>query len=340
MKVSDIVTELNELEQKRDEINTVLVERAFGEPRIILQSALERYQKKVDTFLDAEFVPFATVIFISATPNPLTLDVTGAPAQLTVMATFSNGQSKDVSKAKLPMMFFRDFDKLTNNMGVITSVDIGAYTGEETTFEVVKTNNGFDVDDSNDTQGLQVVPTANTNEFQIVDVNGNPIGVTFVTNGSELTGDNWLIDIYWANTGTVYSTDNPGIATVSNSGLVTAVGGGTANLIIRNGLQEVKVPVTVADTIAPEPPNLTSVASLSQGASLTFDPSISPDTTSYNVYVDGVKSVTGVIYDGNPATVTLTPADGVISYTITMTAVDSSGNESVQSNGFAVTPTV
>lgn len=335
MKVSDIVTELNTLEQKRDEINNVLVEAAYGEPQAILERALVNYQKKVDTFLDAEFEPVATVIYLNASPTTLSLNVDDT-AQLDVVATLSNGQTKNVTVNKLPMMLFRDFDKLANNVGVITSVDISGYSGDEATFEIVKTNNGFDVDDDKDTQGLQVVPTPNPNEFEIVDINGSPLGVKFVTNGEQSTGDNWLINIYWVSTGTTYSTDDPGVATVNEEGLVTAVGGGTANIIVQNGLQQVQIPITVTDTVAPEPPEILSIAALVEGAEITFDPSTSLDAATYNIYVNGVQTVTGVTT--SPVTITLSPADGITSYDITMTTVDSSGNESEQSNAVTVTP--
>jgi hypothetical protein len=337
MKVSDIVTELDDLETKRDEINTVLVEASFGEPKIILQRELENYQKKVDTFLDAEFEPISTVIYISATPTPLTIDVDGTQ-QLSVIATLSNGQTKDVTAPKVPMMLFRDFDKLTNNVGVMTSVDISGYVGEELTFDIIKTSNGFDVDDNKDTQGLQIIATVNPNEFEIVDKSGVSLGVKFVTNGAHATGDNWLIDIYWVNTGTIYSTDNPEVAEVNESGLVTALGGGTANIIVVNGLQNVSIPITVADVIAPEPPSILSITALEEGAEIQYDPSTSPDAATYNIYVDGVQSVTGVVYDGSPVTIALVPADGMISYSITMTTVDNSGNESAPSNAVAVVP--
>lgn len=334
MKVSDIIAELDELKRKRDEINNAIVSIPSGEATEVLQQALVEYQKRVDTFLYAEFEPLATVIYLTVTPNTLSLNVNDTQ-QLDVVATLSNGTTKNVTNNKHAVMLFRDFDRLHNNTGFITSVDISGYEGEERTFEIVKTNNGFDVDDDKDTQGLQVVPTGKPNEYQIVDLNGNPIGIKFVTNGAEIVGDNWLINVYWTSTGTIYSVDNPAVAQVSETGLVTAVGGGAANIIVRNGLQEVQVPITVITTEPPEPPQINSINAIENGAEIFFDPSVSPNVVSYNVYVDGNLHMTGVT--NTPVTIQLT-GDGVTSYTITMTAVDDSGNESEQSNAMDVIP--
>ena len=334
MKVSDIIAELDELERKRDEISNAIVSIPSGEATEVLQQALVEYQKRLDTFLDAEFEPLAAVIYLTVTPNTLSLGVNDTQ-QLDVVATLSDGTTKNVTNNKRAVMLFRDFDQLHNNTGFITSVDISGYTGEERTFEIVKTNNGFDVDDDKDTQGLQVVPTGNPNEYQIVDLNGNPIGIKFVTNGAEIVGDNWLINVYWTSTGTIYSVDNPAVAQVSETGLVTAVGGGTANIIVRNGLQEVQVPITVIDTEPPEPPQINSINAIENGAEIFFDPSVSTDAVSYNVYVDGTLYMTGVT--DTPVTIQLA-GDGVTSYTITMTAVDDSGNESEHSNAMDVIP--
>lgn len=334
MKVSDIIAELDELERKRDEISNAIVSIPSGEATEVLQQALVEYQKRVDTFLDAEFEPLAAVIYLTVTPNTLSLSMNDTQ-QLDVVATLSDGTTKNVTNNKRAVMLFRDFDQLHNNNGFITSVDISGYTGEERTFEIVKTNNGFDVDDDKDTQGLQVVPTGNPNEYQIVDLNGNPIGIKFVTNGAEIVGDNWLINVYWTSTGTIYSVDNPAVAQVSETGLVTAVGGGTANIIVRNGLQEVQVPITVIDTEPPEPPQINSIFAIENGAEIFFDPSVSPDAVSYNVYVNGTLYMTNVT--DTPVTIQLA-GDGVTSYTITMTAVDYSGNESEHSNAMDVIP--
>lgn len=126
------------------------------------------------------------------------------------------------------------------------------------------------------------------------------------------------------------------MAEVSETGLVTAVGGGgTANVIVRNGNQEVLIPITVVDTEPPEPPQINSINAIENGAEIFFDPSVSPDAVSYNIYVDGTLYMTGIT--DTPITISLT-GDGITSYTITMTAVDTSGNESEQSNAMTVIP--
>lgn len=336
MKAKDIVSELEELERKRDEISTVLTEASFGEPALILQGALEKYQKRVDTFLDAEYEPLAVSVAITVTPTPIAFDVNDT-AQLTVIATLSDGTTKDITPKDRPLMLFRDFDKLADNIGTVTKVDISGYLGQDITLEIVKTSTGFDVDNNLGTQGLEVA-TLGTNQYQVVDMTGAPIGVVFTTDGAEIVGDNWLIDIYIVNTGTKYTTDNPAVVGVSESGLVVGVGGGTANVIIENGLQQTSIPVTVGDMVPPSAPTIIDITGITEGADILFDPSPDLDVVSYNIYVDGVKAVTGVIYDGSVKTIPLIPADGVTSYSITMTALDGSGNESPQSVAEPVIP--
>ncbi|KZR57906.1 Ig-like domain-containing protein [Pseudobacillus badius] len=339
MKASDIIAELENLERKRDEINTALISTSLAEPQGVLHRALEVYQKRLDSFLNVEFEPMATVVYLAATPSTLSVDV-DSTSQLQVIATLSNGTTKDVSGNKIPIILFRDYDKLVNNIGVITSVDVSDYKGKDVTFEVVKTSTGFDVDDNFDTQGLEVAATGNLNEYEIIAYDGTSLGVKFVTNGQEVTGDNFLLDVYLVNSGTVYSCDDPTVAAVSDTGLVTGVGGGTATITVQNGLQTVNIPITVVDTVAPEPPSILSVEPIVEGAHIFFDPSIDKDVVSYNVYVDGVKFIVEVQYIDSmtPIGVLLTPADNLTEYSITMTAVDSSGNESEHSDPVTVTP--
>lgn len=334
VKVSSIVQELEELEQKRNEISTVLNESAYGEASIVLDRELDKYRKKVDTYLNAEFQPVSTVIYLSASAVSNIIDV-DSTTQLEVIATLSDGTTKDVTSQYTPVMLFRDYDDLSNNVGYITSVDISSYVGEETTFRIVKTSSGFNVIDHLDTQGLHVVATANTNEYSVVDINGDSIGIIFTTDGNEATEDNWLIDIYQTETGTTYASSDPSVLEVNESGLVTAVGGGSADIIIRNGVQEVTHTIEVTDTVAPEPPSITSLTEVSGGAEVAFDTSTSPDVDYYNILVDG--SVVETSITESPAFVSLT-ADGT-TYSITMTAVDGSGNESIESNVMTITPT-
>ncbi|MGG3801245.1 hypothetical protein [Metabacillus fastidiosus] len=335
MKAKEILTELEELERKRNEIDTVLKESSFGEPEIILQDALDKYQKKIDTFLNSEFEPTQNIVYLGVTPNPVVL-TTNDTVQLIVTATFNDGTTEDVSLEKVPLMLFRDFDNNANNVGYILSVDVSKYTGKETTFNIIKTNNGFDVDDSQETQGLHVLATIVPNEYTIVDKEGKPIGINFVMDGAEVTGDNWLIDLYWTKTGTTYIVDNPALATVSSSGLITGISGGNLNVQIQNGLHLVTVPVTIIDNIAPDTPTITSVAPMVESAEVTFTYSNAPDVKSYNIYVDGVKTMTNIQL--SPVLVTPLVADDITSYKITVTAVDNVGNESIESNAESVVP--
>ncbi|MCZ4246954.1 hypothetical protein BXO87_02300 [Bacillus sp. GZB] len=342
MKVADILLELEELEKKRNDIESVLSdatteEKELGEAEIVLQQGLEKTNKKLTTFLNSEFAPAATLLYLTVTPSTLAMNAEDT-APLSVIATYSDGTTKDVTSPRKPVMFFRDFNELADNKGFITSIDITGYLGEDKTFEIVKTSGGFDIDDSSDTQGLQVISTSNSNEYTVVDLVGSPIGITFTTNGEEAVGDNWLVDIYLVGTGTTYEVDDISLASVNESGVVTALGGGEVNITVRNGQQLVDVPLTIVDTIPPEPPSIKTITPLAGGAEILFDPSTSTDVVSYNIYVDSVQKVTGVLYDGNAVSIELVPADGETTYLVSLSAVDGSGNESEQSPAVEVAP--
>lgn len=334
MKAIDIISELTDLERKRDEIDTVLSGTSFGEAVGILQGALDIYQKKVDTFLDSEFEPKPSVLFISVTPTTLSLDAE-TTHQLAVTATFADGTTKDVTKEFQPLMLFSDYDRVRDNSGFLTSVDVSGYTGDESTFEIVKTSTGFDVDDLKNTQGLGVEATANASEYRIIDKVGAPIGITFVTNNSVVTGDNWLIDIYFVGTGTTYTVEEPTMASVDENGLIEALGGGETTITVRNGSQLVELPLVITDSIAPEPPNITEAFAIERGARISFDPSTSLDAVRYNLYVNGLLEQPDILE--SPVIIELY-ADDVTSYSITMTAIDTSGNESTLSEAVSVVP--
>jgi hypothetical protein len=246
MRASEIVNEVNTLTQKKSELYTVLSEASFGEAQRVLQEAYDKADTKLKSFLDMEFEPLPVVIRIAATPNPVVLSA-GNTVQLTVNAVLSNGTQKDVTKERYPVMFFKDYDQLYNNTGTIVSVDVSDYVGTENReYNLIKTDTGFDVDDDIGAQGLHVLATANPNEYQVVDFNGNPLGLKFTTDGNVQTGDNWIISILMLDSGTTYTSVDESIATVNEDGLVTAVANGFTTIRIQNGTQEVIVPVTVS----------------------------------------------------------------------------------------------
>lgn len=334
MKVSSIVSELTDLERKRDEISNVLTESAYGEASVVLDRELDFYRKKVDTYLNADFEPTSTVVYLGAV-NPSPTLAVGESAQLEVTATFGDGTTKDLTEPLVSMMLFRDFDKLADNVGFITSVVIESYKGEEVTLEIVKTSTGFTVTDSLRTQGLEIAPTLLPNEFNVVDKEGNSIGIVLTTDGNETIGDNWLLDIYWSETGTSYEISDSSIAVVDAYGLVTVVGGGTAIVTVRNGELETAVTVTASDSVAPSPPKVKTVTPIVEGASVAFDASISVDVDFYNIYVNNVLKLPNVHV--SPTDIALV-ADGFTPYSVSMTATDFSGNESVKSQAVVVVP--
>src|SRR5699024_1107364 len=143
--------------------------------------------------------------------------------------------------------------------------------GQDTSLSIIKTSTGFGVTDSLRTKGLEVTVGSLTDQFQIVDKEGNPIGISFTTDGNEQTSDDWLVDIYWASTGTTYEVEDYRVAVVDEGGLVTILGGGSTDIIVRNGIQETRVTVSASDSEPPEPPAITSVLPLEKGAEIHFD---------------------------------------------------------------------
>ncbi|HDR8093046.1 TPA: hypothetical protein QCZ12_003123 [Bacillus cereus] len=334
MRAKEILTKLGTLEQKRDEVSSALIETSYREAKLVLEDSLKKYQKKVDAFLNTEFEPLSSTAFLMVSHKHLNLN-TGDQVQLNVEVLTSDGITKNVTAELRPAMLFKDIDNLYNNKGLITAVDISNYKFEERTVEIVKTTNGFGVGDDRETQGLQVIATNKRNEYRIVNLKGDYLGVTFQTDGKEEVGDNWLIYVYWASTGTTYSVKDKYIAKVSPEGIVTGLSGGTTDIVITNGVHEVFVPITVVGNEAPEPPAITSVDNMESGVEVRFDYSTSPDSESYNIFVNDVLVLTGV--EHSPAKLDHNIFNDKVSV-IEMTAINLEGKESEKSNAFQYKP--
>ena len=323
LKILDLVATLRELERKKQEIQTVLNELSFGEPSKILNRELGLCQNKIDAFLDTECTHMASLYRITADVTELEID-TGETKQIKVTGFYSDGTSKDVTKHSLPTALFRDFDK-TSNVGFVTDVDVSGYVGESTSFDLIVTDKGIDVDSYEDTQGLQT-EVVDVNKYDIVDSLGNSIGITFTTDGNQETGDNWQFDVYQIATGTTYELSDNINMSVTKDGLLSVEGGTENTLIIKNGSYELSIPITVVDTIAPDAPSITSVT-LADGQQIVwFDPSTSPDAMEYTLYVDDVKHTEHIIYSELGIPLTLPVKDDV--YKLELTCTDTSGNES------------
>jgi hypothetical protein len=92
---------------------------------------------------------------------------------------------------------------------------------------------------------------------------------------------------------------------------------------------------STTDTIAPEPPTNVEVTPLNTALYVKYDFSVSDDVYGYNVYVDGVKHNTSEIQTNYYNVEGLTNGT---SYSIQVSAVDTSGNESTLTLGVNGSP--
>lgn len=245
MNVGQYRALLGELELKKAEVLAVHDQYAYGYAKTVLSNAMTKVQAEIDELLSIELMPVPTVIGITSSLSTINA-VVGATTNLLVTARMSDGSSKDVTKAKYAKASFKDYDTVFNNTGLIQNVDVSAYAlAADEKYKVVKTANGWNVYDSIGTSGLAVVsPVANT--FDIVDIDGNPIGVRFETDGNEAKGDNWTISVDVELTGTIYTSSDTNVVAVDGNGGIIAVGAGSAVVTITNGAGTVNVNVTVA----------------------------------------------------------------------------------------------
>ncbi|XKK29163.1 hypothetical protein HFP64_23955 [Bacillus sp. AC79A.1] len=100
-------------------------------------------------------------------------------------------------------------------------------------------------------------------------------------------------------------------------------------------MHEVFVPITVVGNEAPEPPAITSVDNMESGVEVRFDYSTSPDSESYNIFVNDVLVLTGV--EHSPAKLDHNIFNDKVSV-IEMTAINLEGKESEKSNAFQYKP--
>ncbi|OLP64380.1 hypothetical protein BACPU_26050 [Bacillus pumilus] len=337
MRTSDILDNLNELNKKKDELEEVLSTTDLEAPRTVLNQALDRCNNSIDTFLSSEFVPASTALYLVPSPKEIKLDG-GNYVQLHIKAVKSDGTSKDLKNGIDPVILFRDFDKVANNTGNILNVDVSQYTGPTAFFELIKTDVGFDIDDDIFTQGLRV-SQKEEHLYAVTDFKGEPIGIEFTTDDAVATGDNWRMDVYVGQMSVLFRSEDETVATVNDVGLVNAVGGGSTRIIISNGPTEIIVPVLVRDDIAPEPPSVLFVEPSEEAADeyiITYEESPDDDVAYYRLFLDGVEVKSKFV--DNPISLPLVPSgDEEETHEITMTAVDTSDNESELSNKFILT---
>jgi len=252
MKVSDYRAQLVDLERKKTELTATNDQYAIGYAKTVLSEAISKVQADLDMLLNLELQPVAYIINILSSVSSLTKGV-GEMEQLAITARFSDSTSKDVTKGKKTYSSYRDPELVYNNVGMLTAVDDSNYLGTVSEkYTVVKTFNGWVVYDGSGTEGLEVIPvddgtgTPVPNTFELAYIDGLKVGLKFVTDGNEATGDNWAIDVAVEVSGTIYSSSDTSVATVSDDGIVAAVGFGTANITVQNNGSFITIPVTVA----------------------------------------------------------------------------------------------
>lgn len=235
---------LGDLELKKAEVIQVHDQYAFGYAKVVLATARDTVQKEIDNLLSIELMPVPVVVSISSAVPTLSL-AKGDSDKLVITATYTDGSTRNVSAGFKSVATYRDADGGYNNKGFITNVDASAYllpTGAKIT--VVKTATGWNTY-SKERLGLSIVET-DINTFGFVDIDGVPIGLTFVTNGNEEKGDNWIIDVEVRPTGTEYTTSDESVVSVDLNGNVYAIGAGTAEITVTNNESTIVIPVTVA----------------------------------------------------------------------------------------------
>lgn len=244
MNVGQYRALLSELELKKAEVTQVHDQYAFGYAKEVLANARDAVQREIDELLSIELMPVPTVVNISSAVSSLTM-LLGEMEQLVITATYTDGSMRDVTAGFKAVATFRDADGGYNNKGFITSVDASEYNLPiSAKITLVKTAQGWNTY-SRERLGLSIVEDG-ANTYSFVDIEGNPIGLKFVTNGNEETGDNWIIEVDVRMTGTTYETSDESVVTVDNDGNVYAVGAGSAEITIENNGSIIVIPVTVA----------------------------------------------------------------------------------------------
>lgn len=145
------------------------------------------------------------------------------------------------------------------------------------------------------------------------------VGATFPDSSSALDGGTAgpsTQDVTAASTGTVYSTSNPAVATVSADGLVTGVSTGTALIFALNegfgGFATVTVsPPVTSLAISPAPPNGLTLVQWPQ-PSLFPVQSVQLQVLANGGTIDLTAASTGMLYSVAPAGVVLVTADGLV----------------------------
>ncbi|WP_159881672.1 S-layer homology domain-containing protein [Paenibacillus puerhi] len=200
--------------------------------------------------------PAQTLTLLTSNPANVTLTVTGATYALVITAGFNDHTSLNVTG--VAQYASTDPSVATvSNAGVVTAVASG-------TANIVVTYGGL-------TKNVPVTVTIAPPAPTLTLLTSNPANVTLTVTGATYAlvitagfNDHTSLNV----TGMAqYASTDPSVATVSNTGVVTAVANGATNIAVTYGGLTKNVPVTV--TIAPPAPTLTLLTSNPANVTLT-----------------------------------------------------------------------
>lgn len=201
----------------------------------------------------AATVAIPTQTGLTVTPSSVTLSSTGATQQLTVMATFSNGTSQNVTSN--PGAAYS-----SSNPGAATVGATGLVTAAANgTATITASYGGF----SNTSSVTVSLPTQTGLTLAPSSATLTALGATQALIATA-TFSNGTTQNVTTNPGTTYSSNNTAIATVSATGLVTAVAAGSATITGSHGGFSATSSITV--NLAPPPSGLVSAYGFNEGS--------------------------------------------------------------------------
>src|SRR6185369_15846727 len=268
----------------------------------------------------------ATQTGLTVTPVSFSLSTVGATQQLTVIATFSDGSTQNVTSN--PSTTY-----LSNNTAVasVNATGLVQATGNGTT-TVKATYGGFSASStvtiSLPTQsGLSVTPGS----FSLTSVGGTQqlVVTAIFSDGSMVNVTN--------NSATTYLSNNTAVVTVGTTGLVTAVGNGSTTVKASYGgfsataNASVTLPTQTGLTVAPTTFNLTVgatqqltvTATYSNGSTQNVTNSGSTAYLSNNTAVVTVNA-TGLVAASGTGSTTVSASFGAFSASSTVTVAQGS----------------
>lgn len=238
---------------------------------------------------------------VTMTPSTYTFSTLGDTKQLETTVAPTTASNKAVSYVSS----YPDVAKVSNT-GLVTSVDNGTTTITVTTDDGAKTAESV-IDVTIPVTGINMTPLTATL---------TSVGATQQLTASVIPDNARRKDIS-------YTTSAEGVATVSPTGLITAVANGTANITATTSdggftkvcVVNVNIPVPVASvSVSPTSAKLTSVGDTQQLTPTVLPPNATNKAVTYSTSADGVATVspTGLItaVANGTADITVTTADG------------------------------